>query len=535
MKAQKYINKENRALKALINQMEGHTMKTLAAVVILFSLLLASCSTTYNASVPYDEVYAVSGTPAPSGQRQTTVTTTTVETTTAYDADYYDPAYEEQAAEFDAEGYYDYEYASRVKRFHDDNPGFDYYSNYYTDNYYYTGSPEYIGTSIYTGCGYCGPSFSLGFGWGWGSIGYGWGYPSYYTPWYYDPWFYDPWYSYGWGYPYYPYWGYPYYGYGGSYWAGYWDGYYDGIYHGGGYYPEPYPGGSGYYYGPRGNRGGSSDGSNASGLAQRGSRTVETTQPVEKASRDSRPVSTLPVSESSTGKIPVNGGEAGTSYDRSIRQQEALTPEKPVSRDVAPEKPVTREMATDRPVTREAVQEKPAVREPVYGKPVEQPAKVARESGAVERNLGETVSPARRTEMEQRYDKPRSYTAPAYRTTPSRQEYSVPSTRDTRSISNEGAVKRTYTQTPERRAIESGNSSGSSNYAPARSTREGYSTPSTSSGKNYSAPASRQSYSAPSKSYSSPSSSGSSSPSRSSGSMGGGSSSGSSGARGSRR
>ena len=29
---------------------------------------------------------------------------------------------------------HDYEYASRVRRFHDAAPGFSYYSNYYTDN-----------------------------------------------------------------------------------------------------------------------------------------------------------------------------------------------------------------------------------------------------------------------------------------------------------------------------------------------------------------------------------------------------------------
>lgn len=42
---------------------------------------------------------------------------------------------------------YDYEYASRMRRFHNSAPGFSYYSNYYVDAYYY--DPCYSGTSIY--------------------------------------------------------------------------------------------------------------------------------------------------------------------------------------------------------------------------------------------------------------------------------------------------------------------------------------------------------------------------------------------------
>eukprot|EP00825_Cyclidium_porcatum_P023126 TRINITY_DN2542_c0_g1_i2.p1 TRINITY_DN2542_c0_g1~~TRINITY_DN2542_c0_g1_i2.p1 ORF type:complete len:227 (-),score=5.54 TRINITY_DN2542_c0_g1_i2:668-1348(-) len=89
---------------------------------------------------------------------------------------------------------YDYYYASRIRRFHQPYLGFNYYSPFYTDYYWY--DPFYFGSSIYWG-----PSFGFGIG-----LGFGW----------------DPWCS-GWGY-------------GGGYYAGYgYGGYYGGGYYGGYY------------------------------------------------------------------------------------------------------------------------------------------------------------------------------------------------------------------------------------------------------------------------------------------------------------
>ena len=138
-------------------------MKNLAVLTVLAALFLASCSSTYNASAPYDEVYATSDKPSNtvSNSKDVTVQSEPVESTTAYEGDYYSPEYEE--GEFSSDEYYDYEYSSRIKRFHSDNPGFDYYNNYYTDNYYYSYDPYYMGSSIYSGYGCCGPSFSLSF------------------------------------------------------------------------------------------------------------------------------------------------------------------------------------------------------------------------------------------------------------------------------------------------------------------------------------------------------------------------------------
>ncbi|MDC0230711.1 hypothetical protein OAK19_02005 [Aureispira] len=50
---------------------------------------------------------------------------------------------------------YEYEYSSRVRRFHNNAPGFSYYSNYYIDNYWYNSyGPYCYGTSIYNSPNY---------------------------------------------------------------------------------------------------------------------------------------------------------------------------------------------------------------------------------------------------------------------------------------------------------------------------------------------------------------------------------------------
>jgi uncharacterized membrane protein YgcG len=81
--------------------------------------------------------------------------------------------------EYNEDDYYDYAYTARIRRFHRPYLTYDYYSDYYTNLYWYNSDPWYWGTSIY--------------------LGYHWWYPSY--------WGYYSWYS--------PYWyyGYPYYGY----------------------------------------------------------------------------------------------------------------------------------------------------------------------------------------------------------------------------------------------------------------------------------------------------------------------------------
>jgi len=157
-------------------------------------------------------------------------------------SDYYDE-------KFDYDDYYDYEYATRLRRFDHPVNGYGYYDNYYTNSYFYNGNPYSYGTSIYYGYNFWGPTYyaynynpsSFWYwnnGWGWGiGCGGGWGQPwgSYYDPW--SPWGYSPYYpSYGYGYGY----GYPYgyNSYGGGY-GGYQNNYYNSF------------DGNSNYYGPR--------------------------------------------------------------------------------------------------------------------------------------------------------------------------------------------------------------------------------------------------------------------------------------------
>jgi len=509
----------------VIKSQEGKIMRTLAIFTVIFSLFLASCSSTYDASAPYDEVYASSDQPSKAVvTKEVAVQSQAVESTTAYEGDYYAPEYEE--GEFDSEDYYDYEYSAKIKRFHNDNPGFDYYDSYYTNNYYYNNDPYAMSSSIYGGYGCGSPSISLSFGFGYG-YGYGYGYPYYgyrpyygYSPYwgYYDPWYY-PYYGYGYGYGY----GYPGY-WGSSYWTGYNHGYWDGYYGGGGYYPypDPYPG-NGSYYGPRGSRTGSSDGTNRSGDLTRGTPSGAIDNNIksfEQASRGTGMTSNLPANTVAAGRTTSG---SGTAVKAPGTTGTGLSRNEGVNHSTA-----------SRESTQVVGTESRTTGKPVYTKP----AASTRSSGntntgtQAKSNGNTTVSPSRRVQPEVKYEKPKTYNSPSARTTPSKQEYSSPSTRDSRNYSEKQSpsTRKVYTTTPERKSVSSSNSpsrtSGNSSKYNSSGSSRNYSSPSRSgSKKSYSSPSSSgsRSYSSPSKSYSSPSRSSSGGGSRSSG---GGSSSG---------
>jgi hypothetical protein len=124
--------------------------------------------------------------------------------------------------------YYDYEYSSRIRRFHRPYGDYGYYDNCYTNYYWYDYNPYNYGVSVYTSYGWWYPR-----PWGW-NVGWSWG--GWYTSW--------GWNTMGWG------WNRPYGWYGSSYWAGYNHGYNDGFYAGN--YYNSYDRNS-YYYGHRGN------------------------------------------------------------------------------------------------------------------------------------------------------------------------------------------------------------------------------------------------------------------------------------------
>ena len=167
--------------------------------------------------------------------------------------------------EFKYDDYYDYEYATRVRRFNRRIDGLGYYDNYYTNSYWYNPNPYNYGVSVYSGYSWWGPSYnyysynpSINFysNWGWG-CNFGYSYYSGYNPYMagymtgYNNGFYNGYYGnyYGYGSPYYGFgnygYGYPYYGYG----------YNNPYYNGWGYY-NSYDHNSSYTYGPRSSYGG---------------------------------------------------------------------------------------------------------------------------------------------------------------------------------------------------------------------------------------------------------------------------------------
>lgn len=177
---------------------------------------------------------------------------------------YKDPSYSQ-------DDYYDYKYASRLRRFNTPIGGAGYYDNYYTNQYYYNQNPYNYGTSIYSSYGYM-PSnqfynYSSGLSMSFGS---GFGYPNYYN---------NP-YSYN----YYPYYGNSFYGYSpygynnygyngyGNQGYGFNNGYYANNFNNGGWgYYNAFDPNSNYatvQYGPRESNGGGNGGrSTSAGMA----------------------------------------------------------------------------------------------------------------------------------------------------------------------------------------------------------------------------------------------------------------------------
>ncbi len=193
------------------------------------------------------------------------------------------PAYKDR--EFKYDDYYDYEYATRVKRFNNNINGLSYYDNYYTNSYWYNQNPYSYGVSVYNGYSWWGNSYNnysynpqANFynSYGWNS------YPSYgYNG--YNPYCYNNSYGYGYGnyngygygnyngynngwnnYPYgygnsygYGSYGYNPYGYGGyNPYGGYYGNNYGNGYNSGWGYYNSYDNNSQYTYGPRESHGG---------------------------------------------------------------------------------------------------------------------------------------------------------------------------------------------------------------------------------------------------------------------------------------
>lgn len=250
-------------------------MRTLTLITGLAALFFTACTATYQASVPYDDVYysskdkpavaqptasvqssaqpAVaqptpqsSNVPSDNSQKQAENTEysggqyvpqdyqqqpqSTTETYTTPDGNTY--ITNNYNGGFNPDDYYPYDYSARLRRFHDPYYFNNYWDDYYTNQYWYSYNPIDWGLSIY-----------FGYNWMWPSWNF------YYN--YCDPWYYSPGWGmslgWGWGYPYYS----PYYsGWGGSYWYGYnygyWDGYWGGSWD---YYYNSYDNNT--YYGPR--------------------------------------------------------------------------------------------------------------------------------------------------------------------------------------------------------------------------------------------------------------------------------------------
>lgn len=235
-------------MKTALRNITGTQRAGNGLLVVLAAVLAVGCNSVYM-NFDYDDVYGRAPSQAQERQAlaQASRTRNNVQQATTEPAYYYDEetgeyytygddtaSYEYPAFNYD--NYYDYEYSSRLRRFHQDDYITDnYYDDYYTNTYLYDHNPDSYGTSIYLGFNNWMPSIGI-YGGGW-SLSYGYGY----DPFWYRPYRYWPSYSYYWDWGWPGYWGPSYYGggyWGGwnnGYWNGYWDGYHDAYYWGNGW------------------------------------------------------------------------------------------------------------------------------------------------------------------------------------------------------------------------------------------------------------------------------------------------------------
>jgi hypothetical protein len=309
----------------------------------------------------------------------------------------------------DNDDYYDYEYASRIRRFNRPYYGFGYYDDCYTNYYWYNYDPYYWGTSIYVSYNWWYPRPRFYWGWnswtGW-SAGWAWGYGC--AP-------------YG-GYYGYSYWN----GYNHGYWNGYWNGYYDGLY-GSNYYPHYYNSldNNSYYYGHRDTRRATGTYDNSTTGANPSNANLTFGEKYEKAIAKNNSLNTGTVSKPANNPIQTKNTPKSTTITKSnnVTQQtigktqtNTTTYSKPIN------KPITTSQTYSKPKTYSTSKPKQTYSKPkqTYSKPV-------------------YSKPKQTYNKPNTYSKPNNYTKPKTYSKPS---YSKPSSTPSYSRPNSGGVNR---------------------------------------------------------------------------------------------
>ena len=235
-------------------------MKNIFLSLTIASIFLSSCSTLKNTSYFEDEVYLDPKKdrnvfyPQPSvkdNKESNSIAVKSANTQTDNN-----PYYKDK--DFNMDDYYDSEYASRIRRFHDPAYGLGYYDSFYTNSYFYNQNPLLYNVSIYNGYNFWGPSyfnymFNPGLNWNNGYYGSAMGFG--YSPWGMNNWGMNNWGMNNWAYGnnFYSPFGFNGLGY------GFGSPFYNGIGFNNGFYPgyqNPFDYNSNTYYGPRMNSGG---------------------------------------------------------------------------------------------------------------------------------------------------------------------------------------------------------------------------------------------------------------------------------------
>lgn len=540
------------------NNKENRKMKKFLYLTAVFTVMLSACSATYQKRSVYDDVYYSkknAGTPSVStiisegantGVVKSENNITTSEKVPVENAEYNNDAgyysdslyseynndegvnsnrklnYSNSETYYDENGtsfvtnnyyyddYYDYEYASRLKRFYDPYFGWSYYNEFYTNYYWYTYDPWLWGVSIYIGSpGWYSNSYYWDPYWGgyynnwrWGSPHWAWG--GYYGYGYYNSW-YNHQYYHGRNY-----WN----GYSNGYWNGYNDGYWDGYSDN---YYNSYDHNS-YFYGHRADA--VSSGSNGKSNISFGDKfemaTVKNRNNAVLNGVSSSGVRNTVVSKKEISVVKGNDSEIKSTINAGGRNVNTIAVPKTVvtgngvntvkngAEVEIKEKTAPKSVSTS--VPKYALPKSTSgVGVNVQGNPKPKYVPASGNATNTQQNVaypkkysvgttqqGTISKPVQQNSVpKQSYSKPKTYTSPTYSEPKSNQYYSKPKTYTVPSNNNmnmskpDNNIKQKSYTTPK-------SSGGSSNYS-----KPSYSSPKSSDSYNYSAPKSSGNYSTP--------------------------------------
>ncbi|MGC6470063.1 MAG: hypothetical protein ACON4E_02190 [Flavobacteriales bacterium] len=131
-------------------------MRSVFPLLIVLVLAFSSCITIETSSSGFkDEIYYSASTYTEKAIEEESV----IQNEENYNTTDESTEVDEYSDEYSSDDYYDYQYSTRLRRFHGPSFGFGYYNNYFTNSFWYSNNPYHCGVSIYYGYNFWNPHY----------------------------------------------------------------------------------------------------------------------------------------------------------------------------------------------------------------------------------------------------------------------------------------------------------------------------------------------------------------------------------------